>query len=82
VLALEVALNVLVVGAALGAYGRRMVTAILPHGLLELAAFAVALALYLRARRVRLAPPRIATTALACVGLLALAAVLETYAAP
>jgi hypothetical protein len=81
-LALQVALNVLIVGAALGAYGTRMVAAILPHGPFELAAFAFALALYLRARRHRLAPRRIATTAAACLGLLAFAAVLETYAAP
>jgi hypothetical protein len=81
-LALEAALNVLVVGAALGAYGNRMIAAILPHGPLELAAFALALALYLRARRGPLAPRRIAATALAGLGLLAVAAVLETYAAP
>ena len=51
VLVLAVAANTMLVGAALGAYGTRMVAAILPHGPLELAAFAAALALHLRARR-------------------------------
>ena len=45
------AANVALVGAALGAYGTRMALAMLPHGPLELAAFATALALYLDARR-------------------------------
>ena len=39
--------NVLVVGAALGAYGPRMVLAMLPHGPIELAAYSLALGLYL-----------------------------------
>src|SRR5207247_10434820 len=43
--------NVLVVGASLGAYGSRMAKAMLPHGPLELAAFALAIALYLQGRR-------------------------------
>src|SRR5690349_13910692 len=36
---LEVALNTLIVGASLGAYGSRMAAAMFPHGPLELAAF-------------------------------------------
>ena len=49
VLALAVAANVALVGGALGAYGERMALAMLPHGPLEMAAYALALALYLRA---------------------------------
>ena len=41
----------LVVGAAIGAYGTRMVGAMLPHGPVELAAYSLALALYLHGRR-------------------------------
>ena len=54
-----IAANVLVVGAALGAYGERMVRAMLPHGPVELAAYALALALYLqgRSRALPAAPP-------------------------
>ena len=56
-LVLEVALNTIVVGAALGAYGTRMLAAALPHGPIELAVFALALALYMRARRARASAP-------------------------
>ena len=51
ILAGVIAANVLVVGAGLGAYGERMVRAMLPHGPVELAAYALALALYLQGRR-------------------------------
>jgi len=81
-LALEVAFNVVLVGAALGAYGHRMIAAVLPHGPFELTAFASALALYLRGRRAAITRGRIATTAAGGLTVLALAAVLETYAAP
>jgi hypothetical protein len=81
VLALAVAANTMLVGAALGAYGTRMFAAVLPHGPLELAAFATALALHLRARRGPLATRDILRTAAGCVAMLALAAGLETYAA-
>jgi hypothetical protein len=79
--ALTVALNVLVVGAALGAYGARMVAAILPHGPLELAAYAPALSLYLRAHLCRV--PRRTVIATGAWGALALtlAAALETFVA-
>jgi Stage II sporulation protein M len=79
VLALSVALNTLVVGTALGAYGGRMVAAMLPHGPVELASYALALALYLRARRQRVATRHIAAVGTACTAGLALAAVLETF---
>ena len=50
ILAGVIAANVLVVGAGLGAYGERMARAMLPHGPVELAAYALALALYLQGR--------------------------------
>ena len=51
-LAGAIAANVLVVGAALGAYGDADGRApMLPHGPVELAAYALALALYLQGRR-------------------------------
>ncbi|RKQ90826.1 hypothetical protein C8N24_0641 [Solirubrobacter pauli] len=80
-IALEVFLNALVVGASLGAYGWRMVLAVLPHGPLELAAFASALALYVRSRSERMPAPLIARVAFVGFGALLLAAVLETYVA-
>src|SRR6202042_3230908 len=45
-----IAANVIVVGASLGAYGTRMVLATLPHGPIELGAYAMALSLYLKGR--------------------------------
>jgi hypothetical protein len=82
VLALEVALNTIVVGAALGAYGSRMLAAMLPHGPVELTVFAFALAVYVRARRTALPARQIATIGIACLSGLALAAAMETFAAP
>ena len=74
-----VAANVIVVGASLGAYGTRMVQAALPHGPVELAAYSLALALYLQGRN-RPLPTRhvLAVTALS-ISVLALAALLETF---
>jgi hypothetical protein len=80
--ALQTALNTIVVGAALGAYGARMATAVLPHGPFELAAFALALTQYLRARQHPLAPRRLVAIAAGCVVLLVIAAALETYVVP
>ena len=81
-LLLEVAFNTALVGAALGAYGQRMVVAVLPHGPIEVAAYALALTLYLRARRTSLALRHVTAVAAICVAALALAALLETFAAP
>jgi hypothetical protein len=75
-----IAANVLVVGAAVGAYGNRMVRAMLPHGPVEVAAYALALALYLRGRRRPLPAMRLAGTIAASVALVAVAALLETFA--
>jgi hypothetical protein len=74
-----VAANVLIVGAGLGAYGTRMVRAMLPHGPVELAAFATALALYLHGRQRRLSIRELALTGAVSVALLAAAAALETF---
>jgi hypothetical protein len=71
--------NVLVVGAALGAYGPRMVRAVLPHGPIELAAYSLALGLYLEGRRRALPAAHVAKVAALSLGLLALAAALETF---
>ena len=79
ILAGVVAANLLVVGAALGAYGGRMARAMLPHGPVELAAYATALALYLQGRRRALSAAHVAVVAAASVVLLALAACLETF---
>ena len=72
-----VAANLAVVGAALGAYGTRMARAVLPHGPVELAAFALAIALYLQGRHRAIAVRHLIATGAASLGLLAAAALLE-----
>jgi hypothetical protein len=79
VLAGAIAANVLVVGAAVGAYGEQMLQAILPHGPFEVAAYSLALALYLQGRRRPLPAAQAAGTIAASVALLALGAFLETF---
>jgi hypothetical protein len=79
VLAGLTAANTLLVGAGLGAYGSRMARAMLPHGPVELAAFARALALYLQGRRRALPLRYLVATGATSVVLLAGAAILETY---
>ena len=81
-LGLAVAANVALVGAALGAYGTRMAVAMLPHGPLELAAFATALALYRDARRGPLPAPLVLLVAAGCLAALAMAALVETFLVP
>jgi hypothetical protein len=71
--------NVIVVGASLGAYGTRMLRATLPHGPFELAAYSLALALYLQGRRRPLPLRFVLPVAALSIAALALAAVLETY---
>jgi uncharacterized membrane protein SpoIIM required for sporulation len=78
-LAVAIAVNALVVGAAVGAYGDRMVRAMLPHGPVEVSAYAVALALYLNGRHRPLSGRQMAITIAASVALLAAAALLETF---
>ena len=71
--------NLVVVGAALGAYRERMVLALMPHGPVELAAYSLALALYRQDRRRNLPAAYVANGGAACLALLAIAAVLETW---
>jgi uncharacterized membrane protein SpoIIM required for sporulation len=56
-----------------------MVRASLPHGPIELAAYSLAVALYLRGRRRPLPAAHMAKVTLGSVALLAVAAVLETF---
>jgi len=78
-LAVAIAANALVVGAAVGAYGDRMVRAMLPHGPVEVSAYALSLSLYLNGRHRPLSGRRMAITIEASVALLAAAALLETF---
>ena len=79
VLAGAIAANLLVVGAAIGGYGTRMLIAMLPHGPAELAACSLTLALYVNGRRRTLPAGHIAAVAAVGVALLAVAAALETW---
>jgi hypothetical protein len=71
--------NVLVIGAAVGAYGMRMMRTMVPHDPVEVAAYTLALALYLQGRRRPLPAGRLTFTIAASVALLAGAALLETF---
>lgn len=72
-------LNATTAGVALAAYGTRLLEAVAAHAPLELAAFAVAGGAYINARRRSLDGRQLLTAAAACAGLLAVAAMLETY---
>ena len=77
-----VAINVLLVGAALGAYGAPLLRLIAAHALLELLAAGVAGAAYLHARRREpLSLSAVSWCAVATAGMLILAAVLEVHGA-
>jgi hypothetical protein len=78
-LAAGVSANVIVVGASLGAYGSRMMRAVLPHGPAELGAYALALALYIQGRGKPLPVSHALAIAAMSISLLALAALLETF---
>lgn len=80
VMAGVVAANIIIVGAALGAYGHRMGAAMLPHGPVELVGYSLALALYGQERRRAVPVGHAVVIATASVVLLAVAAVLETFA--
>ena len=71
--------NVIVVGASLGAYGTRMIMAALPHGPVELAAYALVLSLYVQGRDRPLTGRLIVAVAVLTISALALAAILETF---
>ena len=74
-----IAANVIVIGASFGAYGTRMVQAALPHGPVELAAYSLALALYLQGRDRPLPIRHVLAVAELSISVLALAALLETF---
>jgi hypothetical protein len=74
-----VAGNLIVIGASFGAYGTRMLRAALPHGPVELAAYSLALSLYLKARSRPVLARRLLAVLALSVSMLAVAAVLETY---
>ncbi len=74
-----VAANVIVVAASFGAYGTRMVRAALPHGPVELAAYSLALALYLQGRSRPLPIRHVLAVGALSISVLALAALLETF---
>jgi hypothetical protein len=78
-IAAVVSANVIVVGTSLGAYGLRMACALLPHGPIELAAYALALALYLQGRDKSLSLQHVLAVFALSISLLALAAVLESF---
>ncbi len=80
VVAVAVAENIVTIGAAVGAYGHRMIAAMLPHGPVEVTAYALALASYWHARRQPLPARETLTLAVCCGLLLAIAAALETFA--
>jgi len=72
-------LNATTAGAALAAYGTRLLKAVATHAPLELAAFAIAGGAYLSARRHPLDGGQLIAAAAASGLLLAVAAILETY---
>jgi len=74
--------NVVIVGAAFGAYEARMIAYMLPHGPIELAAYSCAITVYRSARAGRLQARSAWTLTAATVLLLAVAAVLEAIASP
>jgi hypothetical protein len=74
-----VAANLIVIGASVGGYGIRMLRAALPHGPVELAAYSLALSLYLQARRRPLPAHCLLAVMALSASMLAVAAVLETY---
>ena len=80
VVAVVILINVVPIGLALGAYGWRMVPALLPHGPFEVLAFCVAGNLFLNARRRTVARGEWCAAGTAIVALLSLAALLETFA--
>jgi len=74
-----VTINVALVGGAIGAYGWRVIAHLVPHALVEVPAFIVALTLYVRAHRGRLSLNAGALGYAAALLLLAIAAPLEAF---
>jgi hypothetical protein len=80
VVLLAALVNAALVGLALGAYGWRTVEALLPHGPFEICAYCIAGNLYLNARRRLISRDEWITVGATSIGLLIVAAVLETFA--
>jgi uncharacterized membrane protein SpoIIM required for sporulation len=75
-----VLLNVVLVGASVGAYGARMVRTLLPHGPLEVLAYSIAISAYANARMGRRQHwGDLVLAGGACLVMLAVAAMVETY---
>lgn len=75
-------INAQAVGIAFGAYGARLIWALVWHMPLELAALSLAGGAYLTARSRPLRPETLARIAGVCLMLLAVASLLETYLPP
>jgi hypothetical protein len=79
ILAGLLALNAITIGLAAAGYGGRLLASLAAHGPPELAAFALAGGAYLTARAGELSAGGFAAVAAAALGLIAVAAVLETH---
>lgn len=73
-------IQIVIVGAAIGAYGGETLGTILPHLPFELAAFSLVLAVYLRARREPLRARHLIVAASVAAVLLCVGAFVEVYA--
>jgi hypothetical protein len=80
VVLLAVLVNLALVGLAVGAYGWRMVVALLPHGPFEVCAYCIAANVFINARHRPIAGREWLAAGLVCAGMLTVAAVLETFA--
>lgn len=76
------ALNAGAIGAAIGAYGPRLIEAVALHLPLELGALSLAGGAYMHARQRPIGTRALATLAAACALLLIAAATVETYTSP
>lgn len=81
-LSCSVATNLALLALSVAGYGPWRMALWLPHLPLEFAAIALALSTYLLARRTALKATHLAACLAGCAALLALAALLETYALP
>jgi hypothetical protein len=81
-LTVSVAVNAALLALSLGGYGALRLAPWLPHVPAELGAMAVSITAYRHARRAPLLARQLAVTAALTAALLAIAALLETYATP
>jgi len=73
-------LQIVLIGTAFGAYGRRVLETVFAHAPFELLAFSLGLGLYLEARRTRLSMQRVVTVTASATTALAIGAVVEVFA--